>query len=505
MQNIWMLSPTAIDGSGNTYPTCNAYASAWTCPAFPVAAGTPAPIVHVQDAAGTSSCTFGSSVAVGDLIFVTVVYGWTTIGAPSTTVAVTDNGGNNYFRPVEADALMDSSTGNGGMVFANFYTIATAAATTITASVTGATTLSVKAHEYSGVDGVKPLLVTNAGYSGLPKNTAVYTAPTLTVHIPVTTAGELIFAVGGASANLGVTCTTGYTLRDTTTYTVSPATWTTHGWELISSGGDSSVSFTATGTSDSNSALWGYLFCFQPKVQPTGLGLVWCQSTDTQIAAANADSTITVCPTDYNQMAPKVVTDSYYAQGAITGMSMASLLSLLGSTYTPGYLVDPTVLNVTKSLPYYMPTGTSSTLLTQSAMMLAANGILITPMSLPYPVTFSQIYAALSGTDTTNLHSFGIYDIAGNLIVAATPTVYPSNGVFGVSTTVLSAGVYYVAWTCNGTTAVTLPGVLQVVPGWMMQGTSSQASGGALPATISTPQEANLQPVSAPVLAIGLF
>jgi hypothetical protein len=136
---------------------------------------------------------------------------------------------------------------------------------------------------------------------------------------------------------------------------------------------------------------------------------------------------------------------------------------------------------------------------------LTASGIAMSSFIVPYPVVvLSNIYAPMAGTDSTNLHAWGIYSMEGNLIVASTPRIYPTNGLFNVAETALSAGQYWIAWTCNGATTLELPGGNAVVPGWAAMGTPSVSTSGVLPSTITVPEMINYFPISAPCLSVGL-
>jgi hypothetical protein len=73
-----------------------------------------------------------------------------------------------------------------------------------------------------------------------------------------------------------------------------------------------------------------------------GQGLVYCQCTDEQIAAAKVDPDVAVLPL-YQAALPAAVITAYTAHGATTGMSLAALLKLLGAI-EPRYVnLDPNV------------------------------------------------------------------------------------------------------------------------------------------------------------------
>lgn len=511
MQNIWMLSPFTTDTNGSPYPTCSAYASGWQAPMWPAAAGTPVSIAHVQSVANSTqsttsvTTTLTTPITAGNLIMVTAVGGWTgtSSGSQPFKLTCTDSAGNHYMCLQELDTLYSNYDGYGNAFFNNFYVVAPSAVSSITITATGVGSYGkvvwTSVHEYSGVDSVRPLLISNAGYSGLTTNTA---GTSLTVPIPVTSTGELVFTVAGSpavSTPSTLSITSGFTSRGNTTYSSELYDQSSiNEWDYTSAG-LSSVVFSESG---GTSTMWGYAYAFQPKVVATGMGLVYCQCTPDQIAAAQSDSSIVVCPTNYTAPLPTLVTNSYYSYGAINGMSLADLLTKLAAV-EPMYGVDPNIATTIPTLPLFN-LGVAAGGATQASRGLAANGIALSPLVLPYPVTFGNIYAPATGSDATNLHSWGVYDKYGNKVVAATPRVYPANGVFTVSTTTLPAGLYYIAWTCNGTSSMSVPGANTVIPSWMGMGTSSTSSSGVLPSTVTTPSGINSTPVSVPCISAGL-
>jgi hypothetical protein len=126
---------------------------------------------QVGSAATSTSCTFGSSVAVGDLVVVCVTY-----YSVVTLTSVTDNAStpNTYM-------LVMSEGSGGGLISAMYYSvITTGGAFTVKATFTSAGYGSVTVQEYSFTPGTISVASTNAafGSSASPASGNVtFTAP----------------------------------------------------------------------------------------------------------------------------------------------------------------------------------------------------------------------------------------------------------------------------------------------------------------------------------------
>ena len=352
MQNLWMLSPTATNSLGQPYPTCSAYATSWTMPWFPAPAGTVVPVAHVQSAnnsslAGTLSplvATFGKATTVGNLVIVTVMQDGTSISPGYSTV--TDSAGNVYQSTVISNYLSDTLEGAGSLKQDIYWAITTASATTVTVTSPGGSQKNywVGIHEYSGVSALD---YTNATVAGQNQAVAAVTGNAfnpITITIPATVNGELIFAMYGASGNgTPFLASTGYTQRGYLT-PIGPTGGSQFGvmeQDSISTGGTTSVYNSGGVVSYGNGQTDCYVLTFLPAKVPTGLGLVYVQATALQAAAAASDPTITVLA-GMSELLPLSVANSYYLENATTTMTVGTLLQTLAAL-DPNFNCDPNV------------------------------------------------------------------------------------------------------------------------------------------------------------------
>lgn len=79
------------------------------------------------------------------------------------------------------------------------------------------------------------------------------------------------------------------------------------------------------------------------------------------------------------------------------------------------------------------------------------------PVALPFPYPVNRVWWVNGSTNTTTNVMFGIYTAGGTQIYAtpstAMGTVSTVQYVTPATTFVLDAGLYYFAWSCDGTTA----------------------------------------------------
>lgn len=349
MKNVWMLSPFTTDSDGTPYPTCNAYASGWQYPWLPAPAGTVVPVAHVQSANNSSlagtllplTATFSAATTAGNLIIVTVMQDGNTMTPGYSTV--NDSAGNPYQSTVISNYLSDVEDGGGSVKLDIFWTISTVSASSVTVTSAGGSQKNywVGVHEYSGVGALDYTNATVAGQNGaIAFGTANQQTP-ITVTIPATIPGELIFALYGGSGNDWELASAGYSQRGqlSSINTLWGAQYSVMEQDLISPVGTTSVYNAGGRVQAGNGYLNCYVLTFTPNKVPTGLGLVYVQATDLQIAAAQADPTITVL-TNLNTPIPALVANSYYLQNATTAMSLGSLLLMLGAI-DPNFMIDP--------------------------------------------------------------------------------------------------------------------------------------------------------------------
>lgn len=133
--------------------------------------------------------------------------------------------------------------------------------------------------------------------------------------------------------------------------------------------------------------------------------------------------------------------------------------------------------------------------------LAAANKIYLTGFPVYTPIVFSKITLTFSTGDAVNNQDFGLYNPAGTLvanigaqIIAGTAAV-TYNVVQGSQT--IQPGLYYSAWTSNGTTSR-----IWFASSWgfFTSNNFGSSAGGALPGSITPPAAAANFNMMAPIL-----
>jgi hypothetical protein len=127
-----------------------------------------------------------------------------------------------------------------------------------------------------------------------------------------------------------------------------------------------------------------------------------------------------------------------------------------------------------------------------SQAVSAQNAINISPMYIPFSVTFGHIAVDVGTADGTNNSDFGIYDSSGNLKCNIGAAVYASTGVKNLACTqgsvTISPGIYFFAFTTNGSVPTLKIYYSTASSGmftWWSQTSATASTGGALPGSIN--------------------
>lgn len=125
-----------------------------------------------------------------------------------------------------------------------------------------------------------------------------------------------------------------------------------------------------------------------------------------------------------------------------------------------------------------------------NAVDWVANLVCYTPLALPFPYPLQRFWWYNGGTITTTNVDCGIYSVGGVKLASTGSTVMVGGTSIQyaapTSTMILTAGSYYLAWTCDNTTQrAEAPNPITAVQGGMMGLLEETTGGFGLPATMT--------------------